>query len=289
MAFAVVALLHGESTAAANAQAVICQQPTGKLAPLQHSPEASGAAISRRTPGVIWTHNDSGEPVIDALDSTGKFRARVRVTGARLVNWEDMAVGPCPAGSCVYVADIGDNGASRREIVVYRVPEPSLTDRQTRAAEAFRATYPGGPRDAEAIFVLPDSAIFVVSKGENGPVVLYRFPAQSRIGQTTQLERVATLAIGRVARNLRITGASASADGRWVVLRTLGAVYFYRADRLTKGIAGGGIEFDIKRLQEVQGEGVALAANGTVYLTGEGGGRGRPGTFGVLRCTLPPA
>lgn len=270
----------------ANAQGALCR-PARKLALLPHSPESSGAALASRAPGIIWTHDDSGEPAIVALDTNGNARARVRVTGARLVDWEDIAVGPCPAGSCVYIADIGDNAANRREIMVYRVPEPSLTDRRTRPAEAFRATYPGGARDSEALFVLPDGAMFVVSKGETGPVVLYRFPSSSRIGAATRLERVATLATGNVPRKLRITGASASPDGRWVVLRTLGALFFYRADRLTKGIVGGALEFDVQRLQEVQGEGVALDSNGTIYVTGEGIGKGRPGTFGVLRCQLP--
>ncbi len=287
-AFAVAALLHGESTAVANAQQALCR-PAGKLVLLPHSPESSGAAISGRAPEIIWTHDDSGDPAIVALDTNGIARARVRVTGARLVDWEDIAVGPCPAGSCAYIADIGDNAGNRREIVVYRVPEPSLTDRHTRPAEAFRATYPGGARDSEAMFVLPNGAVFVVSKGDEGPVVLYRFPSLSRIGPATQLERVATLATGKVARNRRITGASASPDGRWVVLRTLDALFFYRADQLTKGIVAGALAFDVRRLQEIQGEGVALRANGTVYVTGEGGGKGRPGTFGVLRCHLPPA
>jgi hypothetical protein len=54
----------------------------GKTVPLRDLPEASGVAASRRTPGLFWAHNDSGEPVIYALDSHGAIKGRVRVTGA---------------------------------------------------------------------------------------------------------------------------------------------------------------------------------------------------------------
>jgi len=41
-----------------------------------------------------------------------------------------MAAGPGPerGKSYLYLGDIGDNNEARAEIVVYRVPEPALTD-----------------------------------------------------------------------------------------------------------------------------------------------------------------
>ena len=91
--------------------------------------ETSGLALSRRTPGVLWTHNDSGnEPFLYALDSTGTIMGHVRVSGAALIDWEDMAAGPCNAGTCLFIADIGDNPGRRDSISIYVVPEP-LPDR----------------------------------------------------------------------------------------------------------------------------------------------------------------
>src|ERR671919_653887 len=77
-------------------------QVSGPLARLDGLSEASGVAASRRTPGVFWAHNDSGDPVLFALDRHGAVKGRVRATGASVDDWEDMAVGPCPPGSCVY-------------------------------------------------------------------------------------------------------------------------------------------------------------------------------------------
>jgi hypothetical protein len=43
---------------------------------------------------------------------------------------------------------------------------------------------------------------------------------------------------------------------------------------------------DLKAAGEAQGEGVAIAADGTVYVTGEGGGKSQPGTFARLACSV---
>lgn len=126
--------------------------------------EASGITASRRTPGLLWAHNDSGDPAVYALDLSGSIKHRVLLAGAAVDDWEDIAIAACPGGSCLYVADIGDNGARRRRITIYRVPEPELSDKATQPVEAFHATYPDGSHDAEALFVLPSGDLFIVTK-----------------------------------------------------------------------------------------------------------------------------
>jgi hypothetical protein len=47
---------------------------------LPEIPEASGLAVSRRDPGLLWSHNDSGNAaVLFALDTAGTLRGHVRV------------------------------------------------------------------------------------------------------------------------------------------------------------------------------------------------------------------
>ncbi len=246
--------------------------------------EASGIAAGLRTPGVLWSHNDSGEPVLYAFGNDGGLLGEVRVAGATLKDWEDVAAAPCAGGSCLYLADIGDNRASRANVTVYRLPEPAPTDRESRPAEAFHATYPDGPQDAEAFFVLPDGAIYIVTKGETGPIALYRFPQPLRAGASVTLERVVELA-GAERRRDRITGAAASPDGRWVALRTLHAVDLYRAAELLRGAPGTPIRVDLRALGEAQGEGVGWGPAGTLYLSSESGKKKTPGTLARLSCT----
>ena len=276
----------GAETAAASGE--VCRV-NGALRPLpEEVHEASGAAPSRRTAGVFWTHNDSGDPVVHAIDAQGQAAGRVRVAGAQVEDWEDVAVGPCAGGGdCLYIADIGDNQANRASVTVWRVPEPAPGDAETRPAEAIRLRYPDGAQDAEALFVLPDGSIHIVTKGETGPVALYRLAGPARAGEAT-LQRVRELAGGEIKRSDRITGAGASADGRWVALRTLDEIGIYPAQALVGSGSSGAAprRVDVKGLNEAQGEGIGFTPDGGLILTSEGGKKKDPATFARLDCTL---
>ena len=107
-------------------------------------PEGSGLAASRLTPGRFWSHNDSGKAELFALDAKGKVTGRLQLSGAVVEDWEAVAVGPCPTGSCIYVADIGDNDAARKSVTVYRVPEPAEGAGTAQVDGVFHASYPDG-------------------------------------------------------------------------------------------------------------------------------------------------
>jgi hypothetical protein len=245
--------------------------------------ESSGVAVSRAHAGISWTHNDSGDPVLFAFDSGGRTAGRVRIAGAAVEDWEDVALAPCPGGGdCLYVADIGDNDAERPSVTVYRVPEPAPGAAQSAPATAIRLRYPDGAHDAEALFVL-GGRIHVVTKGESGPIALYRAPADAA-GEAT-MERIRTLSAGKVDRPERITAADASADGRWVVLRTLREARIYPAAELTGSGEAAPRRVDLRGLDEAQGEGIAFAPDGSLVVTSEGGKKDRPATFARLACS----
>ncbi len=138
-----------------------------------HSPrlvESSGVAVSRAYPGVLWTHNDSGDgPYLYATDLRGTDRSALLLPGAQAIDWEDMSLGPCPvafplqprpprsnAPTCIYLADTGDNMEFRPFVTIYAIPEPapparaSDTAGTTRAPAVLRLRYPDGVHDVEA-------------------------------------------------------------------------------------------------------------------------------------------
>ena len=133
-------------------------QASGALVRIPELPEASGVAVSRRSPGRLWAHNDSGDAVLVALDTGGSVTGRVRVSGVKVDDWEAVAVGACPGGSCIYIADIGDNDADRKRITIHRVPEPSTED-SVAVKDTFHATYPDGAQDAETLIVAQDGGL----------------------------------------------------------------------------------------------------------------------------------
>ena len=283
---AAVALLIAPPTSSAQ-QMPQCRLPTA-LARLPELSEASGVAASRTTPGRFWTHNDSSEPVLFALDGRGSVTGRLRLAGATAEDWEAVAVGPCASGSCIYVADIGDNGGGRDQITIYRVAEPRDVTGSAQA-DVFHATYPDGARDAESLLVTTDGRLYVVSKGNKAPVSLYRFPNELRAGATMRLERVGEPRDpGAPAGPDRITDGAVSPDNRWVVLRGAHTLTFYRTADLLVGRWREAGRIPLASLKEPQGEGVTFGADGSVYVVGEGGGKGRPGTFARLSCAPPP-
>jgi hypothetical protein len=282
-----MALVSGAPAGTAAAQppeAAQCR-PAGSIVKLPELPEASGLAISRRVPGRLWALNDSGDPVLFALDTNGVVTGRLRLTGADVEDWEAVAVGPCPAGSCIYVADIGDNDGHRERITVYRVPEPEGGREAAAVADVFHATYPDGPHDAESLLITQDGRLYVVTKGDTGPVTVYRFPDELRPGATLPLEPMGKPRDpGKPADNYRITDGAVSPDGEWVVLRSNQALSFYRTAELLAGNWREARRVDLDRLGEPQGEGVALGADNVVYVAGEGGGKFQHGTFVRLTC-----
>jgi len=263
-------------------------RPGAPVSTLPGLPEASGIAVSRSVPGRLWTHNDSGQPILFALDARGNVTGQVRLSGVGVGDWEAIAVGPCPTGSCIHVGDIGDNNARRKRITVYRLPEPSEAATAAAVTDVFHATYPDGAHDAEALLVTPAGDLLIVTKGDTGAVALYRFPRELRPGATHQLERVGQpRAPGKPVESERITDGAVSVDGRWVVLRTTHRLTFHQTAEFVSGTWREARNVDLTTVGETQGEGVAIGGDGTVYLAGEGGGKSRPGTFARFNCLKP--
>lgn len=184
--------------------------------------EMSGLVASRRHPGTFYTHNDSG-------DQPRLFRFRLadgkldefRVEGAKIVDWEDLAVLTKGDQTWLYIGDIGDNGKNRPEVVIYRVPEPSSeTAGNVRPDRTWRLRYPDGPHNAEALLVEPETEdIFLITKATKHPSRVYRYPSDGE--DRGEWEFLGELKVGGPIReSQRITGAAVSPDGKKVALRT---------------------------------------------------------------------
>jgi hypothetical protein len=193
--------------------------------------ESSGIVASRTTPGMYWTHNDSGDgPFIYAFDDRGHNRGVWRVTGALANDWEDIASGPGPTAGAnyLYIGDIGDNSGNRYPIIVYRIPEPTIMAveegtkkkgaQPTEAAEVLRLRYPDGHHNSEALMVHPVSGkLYLVTKVELGNARVYEADPASASDGIITLTRVGELKVPTVFGGM-ITGGSISPDGLRVAL-----------------------------------------------------------------------
>lgn len=250
--------------------------------------ESSGVVVSRTHPGLLWTHNDSGdEAFLYATDLGGGDRGRVRIPGVVPLDAEDLADGPCPSSParCLYLADTGDNDERRAWVALYAVPEPAPPAQQdvessSAAPRELRIRYPDRPHDVEAVFVTDSGSAYLVTKGRRGGVALYRVPraAWARGGVATA-EFVQALAVGPALRF--VTGAALSPDGSRVAVRGYGAIAFFDL-RPDGGLEPRGAVCDV-RGHEPQGEAVAFLDAKRLVLTSEGT-RIAPGLIHVVTC-----
>jgi len=267
--------------------------------------ESSGVAVSHAYPGVLWTHNDSGDgPYLYATDLRGTDRGALLVPGAQAIDWEDIGLGPCPvsflpkAGSCLYLADTGDNLEFRPFVTVYAIPEPPPPERAgdtlgaTRAPALVRLRYPDGPHDVEALYVSPrDTALYLVSKGalRGSAIRLYRVDRGAWSAPDTTFDVVVATLVqtldirpspeaGRV-----VTAGAIRQDGRLVALRTYSEIYLFYPGVGGRLLPAREHACSIAGL-EIGGEAIDFLDDSTFVLTSEASGR-RRGRIDTVTCS----
>ncbi|MHB8875084.1 MAG: hypothetical protein ACYC8T_15470 [Myxococcaceae bacterium] len=242
--------------------------------------ENSGLVASRAHPGVLYAHNDSGDSArFFALSDTGAALGEFRLTGASASDWEDISLGPCPSGTCVYLGDIGDNAQVRTNYAVYRVAEPNVGVTQPAgivsvAYERLPYTYPNNIKEnAETLLVHPGTgALYILTKRASGlPSAVYRFPEPLTPGVSATLVKVADLPIP-AAGDLPLTGGDLHPCGTALLLRTYSKLFLFE---LAPGAsfetlfttAPTGVPVHL----EPQGEAVAWSSDGAGYYTASEG------------------
>jgi hypothetical protein len=245
--------------------------------------EASGVAASRRYGNVLWVHNDSGDTNrVFAIATNGAPFATYLLGGAEADDWEDIAVGPGPVAdtSYVYVGDIGDNGANRNSIEVYRFPEPEVTTSLLNITlsnvDRLEFRYPDGRgENAETLLVDPTNGdIYVVSKDGSGEARVYRasppFVPLDRVTMTL----VTTLQFGTapLIGDTSTTAGDFSPSGDLFAIRTYDTAYAWRRPTgTTVDAALATVPCPLPVRSEGQGEAFGFNRDGTGYFTlGEG-------------------
>jgi hypothetical protein len=200
---------------------------TGRLDPALS--ETSGLAASRVTSGRIWANNDSGDANhLYLVDPSGRLLTTATLRGAGAFDWEDVAIGPGPAGDdrpWVWVADTGDNFTIRPVVSLYRFAEPNLGAAPPATivieVERIDVTYPDGAHDVEALMVDPVSGdAFLVAKGveRDGKVPVFRVAADQMAHGRTVAATEAARVVGETDGGNGPTAADISSDGTLVLI-----------------------------------------------------------------------
>lgn len=87
--------------------------------------EGSGLALWN---GRLWTHNDSGDAALFAMDTLGKIIETYELPGVKNNDWEDMAQDE----KFFYIGDTGNNIGEKDTVFILRIDKQSLLARSPK-------------------------------------------------------------------------------------------------------------------------------------------------------------
>lgn len=237
--------------------------------------ETSGIVGSINNPNMFWLHEDSGSgAAIYLYDKTGKRKQRYQLTGIASRDYEDIAIARNEKGiPIIYLADIGDNSNSRKNIQIFAIPEPNfladtVSNTISQGVQTINLNYPDNiAYNAEAILVSPNSSDLWIFTKANGKCKVFN---ANLAHNQPKLTHVGNLDI----RFQTITAADMSSDGKEILIKSYEYIYYWKgnnnqevADILTSE------PVVIPYLAEVQGEAICWA-NKNAYLTISEAGNG---------------
>ena len=192
--------------------------------------ELSGLAASADHSGAFYAHNDSGDTArFFALDAMGADLGVYTLEAGIADDIEDIARGPCGAGSCLFIADVGDNDLQRAVYVIYRVAEPDMLAPGTYSTlpSQLKLEYPNGPRNAEALIVHPQTGEMWLLPNEPGTsnTGIYHAPGGLQPNVLTTLTKLGEFAAPQGIPF--VSGADLHPMGYGVLVRTFSHLFYY--------------------------------------------------------------
>lgn len=194
----------------------------------------------------IWVIEDNGNTdELFEVDFEGHLIKKFKVTNAKNKDWEDLAKDD--KGN-VYIADIGNNGNTRKQLVIYKVSDPTKEKGDKIAAKKIYFSYPEQKKfppkskdfkyDAEALFYKDDN-LYLITKNKSRPfkgdAQIYKIPAQPGEHKARLLGSVT---LCENASKCIVTAATISSDNQKVVLLGYGMLWIitdFKDDDFTNG------------------------------------------------------
>jgi hypothetical protein len=136
--------------------------------------ETSGIEVNNRND--LWSFNDSGgQPEIYGFDTLGELKRTIVIRNGFNIDWEDITQDD--KGN-FYMGDFGNNENARKDLKIYKIPNPANLFNDTVDAEVIKFSYPDQTEfppdkdkrnfDMEAFFYYKDS-LYLFSKNRTEP------------------------------------------------------------------------------------------------------------------------
>ncbi len=234
--------------------------------------EASG--LQRSDSGYFWSHNDDGVPALYCLDSLGNQVKAVQLNVSNK-GWEDLTR---DESGNFYIGGFGNNKNDRKELRIYRIPNPDdleapLTNPEIitysyEDQKVFPASKSNKNFDADAFFAWKGN-LYLFTKNRSSPFKgiskIYRL-SQEPGNQSAKLIDSLFVGTGPMINNW-ITSADLSPDGKTLALLFHDRILFIRnftEDRFSRGAI-----YELKLNHYSHKAGICWTTNNKLYIVDE--------------------
>lgn len=195
--------------------------------PEENQLESSSGIVGSQTNGayVIICEGAGNPNVLHVYNRQAEFVGKIIVEGAENIDWQDIAAGPGPDDGApyLYIGDIGDRGAVRDFLSIYRLREPDLSalevpfEINAEGVDKIDFTV-NAKRDFQTLMVDPESKDLIVMGTMQAMTYRLRFP-QSTSGVTAADFK------GHHMLRREIKGGDISPDRRHIIIKDVGEVF----------------------------------------------------------------
>ncbi|NHF60653.1 hypothetical protein FK220_014960 [Flavobacteriaceae bacterium TP-CH-4] len=194
----------------------------------------------------VWFIQDGGNSdELYQVGLDGSLLNELKVKNGKNVDWEDLAK---DEKGNVYIGDFGNNDSDRKDLVIYKVPNPEIEKGDKIDAQKIKFRYPDQKKfppknkkeqfDAEALFY-KKGYLFIITKNRTHPFTgkarIYKVPAKKGKYKAVYVGEFTTC---MEEASCRVTAATISDDGKTIVLLGEGKLWIFSnfsGDDFSKG------------------------------------------------------
>ncbi|WP_419212764.1 hypothetical protein ACNR9Q_01245 [Maribacter sp. X9] len=183
----------------------------------------------------VWVLEDSGnKDEIYQVNFKGEILKSLKVKNGDNDDWEDMAK---DTEGNAYIGDFGNNGNYRKNLVIYKIPNPTIEPGDKIDAEQIEFYYPDQTEfppkknalfyDAEALFH-HDNKLYIITKNRskpfNGEAKIYTVPD---VKGTHEASLIGTFVPCKDWKLCQITSIDISPKGDKIVALSYGKLFVF--------------------------------------------------------------
>lgn len=226
----------------------------------------------------IWFISDSGNPAM--LYKTGfdtKIQRRLLISNAQNIDWEAVCT---DKNGNFYIGDIGNNSNLRKNLCIYKIPNPDSFKGDSIKAEKLLFFYPEQREfppaakqkyyDAEAMIAFGDS-LYIFTKNRSRPndgnIFCYSLPNQFGAKDSIKAQLSGLYRIKHKNFLNAITAATLTVDEKILVLLSMRKLYIF--SDFEKGRFFDTKKVKTYRLRFTQKEAMGFSNDRTLYISDE--------------------